>query len=247
MRFHTITLAAAVAAVACAESITAILGQIPTCSNACFVANVPKICPKGVFDFGCQCMAANKAKLTTILSPCVLKACSTKEALQVVTLTNKLCKTYDASGLGGSNSIPSLLGNIPTCADDCFTKDVPTVCPNGVFDFGCQCVAANKAKLTTLLTPCVLGACSTSEALQVSSTTNKICALVNAGSGGTGGSSGGTGGSGGGSGGGSPTVASSTPIVTPTAPTGFSSPNAAPAATGAPIGVALAAAIAFAL
>ncbi|RDW58047.1 hypothetical protein BP6252_13458 [Coleophoma cylindrospora] len=72
---------------------------------------------------------------------------------------------------------------LPSCSLTCLSN-AATSNGCGITDYTCQCGSANSA-ITASATPCIVGACSSSDALKVQPITQKICSLAAAASGGS--------------------------------------------------------------
>ncbi|CZR59806.1 related to CCW14 Secretory Stress Response protein 1 [Phialocephala subalpina] len=78
-----------------------------------------------------------------------------------------------------SQTIADEVAMLPSCSLTCLQNAI-TGAGCSTTDYSCQCGSA-KSTITTSATPCILGACSTNDALNVQSITNEICTLVAAG------------------------------------------------------------------
>ncbi|KUJ12764.1 uncharacterized protein LY89DRAFT_542272, partial [Mollisia scopiformis] len=74
-----------------------------------------------------------------------------------------------------SQTIASELAKLPTCSITCLHNAISGAgC--SLTDYTCQCGTA-KSAITTAATPCIISACSTSDALLVQSISAEICTL----------------------------------------------------------------------
>lgn len=79
MRFLYTAITSLLASVAFSQSISSEVSQLPSCSLSCLTSAITGAgC--GLTDYACQCGSA-KAAITTSATPCLLKACSTSDAL----------------------------------------------------------------------------------------------------------------------------------------------------------------------
>ncbi|PBP21744.1 hypothetical protein BUE80_DR007561 [Diplocarpon rosae] len=84
------------------------------------------------------------------------------------------------ASVASAQSIADLTAQIPACAQTCLGTAI-TGAGCEVADKACQC-GSNMAAITKSATPCVISACSSTEALLTQSLTAKICEAVAAGS-----------------------------------------------------------------
>jgi hypothetical protein len=73
-------------------------------------------------------------------------------------------------------SIADLVAQIPACAVTC-VAEASTAAGCGITDYECQC-GPKKEDITSGATPCVLGACTPEEAVQVLGITGDICVAL---------------------------------------------------------------------
>ena len=84
-----------------AENCTSLAQEVmPTCAQECYLSIATGVgC--GALDFPCQCEEDTKAKLTTMMMPCVLTACDFADLPSVIaggssgsSLPLEMCKAY---------------------------------------------------------------------------------------------------------------------------------------------------------
>jgi hypothetical protein len=79
MKFTYSAITAILAAVAQAQSAADLTAEIPSCALTCLSTAITGAGCQ-ISDTSCQC-GSNKAAITTSATPCILKACSTSDAL----------------------------------------------------------------------------------------------------------------------------------------------------------------------
>ncbi|TVY40230.1 hypothetical protein LSUB1_G004004 [Lachnellula subtilissima] len=108
MKVTYTTVIAILAAVAQAQSIADLTASLPACSLTCLQTAITGAgC--SITDNACQCGSA-KAGITSSATPCLLKACQVSDALNVQTITGKICDLV-AAGSGGSGSSSAASGS----------------------------------------------------------------------------------------------------------------------------------------
>jgi len=81
MKFTLATVASILAVVA-AQDISSLVSTIPSCADTCLTTAISSAnC--GITDYACQC-GSGKQAITESASPCVIKACSSSDALSML-------------------------------------------------------------------------------------------------------------------------------------------------------------------
>ncbi|TVY30557.1 hypothetical protein LHYA1_G000549 [Lachnellula hyalina] len=100
MKLTYTTVIAILAAVAQTQSIADLTASLPACSLTCLQTAITGAgC--SITDNACQCGSA-KAGITSSATPCLLKACQVSDALNVQTITGKICDLASVTSAASS-------------------------------------------------------------------------------------------------------------------------------------------------
>ncbi|KAK6596589.1 hypothetical protein H4I96_09241 [Botrytis cinerea] len=144
--------------------------SIPSCAIPCIASAVAEETSCGPTDLACQCDPDNVTLIQGVATSCVLQACGTEEALQVLGDTTAECSSVLAappSAVPSSvvGSVPSVVPTppnttfvIPACADSCIQNAVGlTSC--GLTNITCQCEKSNAEAIQSATVSCVTASC----------------------------------------------------------------------------------------
>lgn len=113
-------------ALAALGSVTALsLDGIPECAAPCLQEAIPKVgC--GLDDTACQCSASTQEKLVSVVSPCLLKQCSSKELAQAQEAAGAQCIMYSASAAASTAAASTAAGKVTGTEKIVSTTTTPT-------------------------------------------------------------------------------------------------------------------------
>ncbi|KAF7548765.1 hypothetical protein G7046_g8562 [Stylonectria norvegica] len=101
---------------------------IPECAIPCLKEAIPKVgC--ALDDQACQCNADTQSKLVSIVSPCLIKACSSNELIKVQDAAGAACAAYSATASGASateSATASASGSASTTVTESATDSAAT-------------------------------------------------------------------------------------------------------------------------
>jgi len=97
MRFIHASIVSLLASVAWSQSIANGVSQFPSCALSCLTTAISETgC--GLTDYACQCGSA-KFGIETSVNPCVLKSCSTSDALTVQRISSQICSIQNGGAV----------------------------------------------------------------------------------------------------------------------------------------------------
>lgn len=105
MKFSPVFVVAFLASVAYSQTIAQLTAEIPSCAISC-IENAITGVGCGIADTACQC-GAEMVAISQVAIPCILKACSTADALTTSNVTTEICM-IEASQPGNSSSSVSV-------------------------------------------------------------------------------------------------------------------------------------------